>query len=328
MKMYNKKKLFLIMILLSTMMMMSSTKWLSMWLAMEINLMMTIPLIFSVKNKEISEKTMIYFLTQTMASILFLMMVISKSMNMGMFFIKSLMTLSMMIKLGVPPFHLWMPEMLNKMNWMIMFIMITIQKINPLMIISQLMEKTLIFPLIMIVSSTLGSISGINQISMNKIMAFSSINHLSWIMMCMMNNNNLWMKYFLIYMLITLALCTMFNKNLVFFINQMNMNLPTFMKVMIMLMMLNLGGLPPLPGFFMKWMTIESILNIPSSYLTMTLMMFSSMITLLFYMRMSYYMMMTQSMNLKFMLHNKNYSYKNLYILLMMNLLLPMMILV
>nr|AFI23500.1 NADH dehydrogenase subunit 2 [Ammianus toi] len=313
---FNKKKLFILIMMLSTIMMMNSTKWLSLWLTMEINLMATTPFIFEKMSKESSEKIMIYFLTQTMASILLLSTILIE-MNMNMF--NMFMTMSMMIKLGMPPFHMWMPEMLNKLKWDIMLVMITIQKINPLIVISQLMEKNLLFPMIMIFASSVGSISGINQLSLNKIMAFSSINHMSWIMLCMMCKNNLWMSYFLIYSLITLTMCLIFNKKMTFYMNQLNINLNTTMKIMMLLMMLNLGGMPPLPGFFLKWMTLESSMN-TQTYFIIIVMLVSSMITLLFYMRTMYNNMMLSSMNIKYkIMYNNMY----MYMLFMINMSLP-----
>nr|YP_009488379.1 NADH dehydrogenase subunit 2 [Trachypeplus jacobsoni]AWD31638.1 NADH dehydrogenase subunit 2 [Trachypeplus jacobsoni] len=321
---FNKKKVFLIMMLMSTLMVMSSSKWLSIWMGMEINMMTTIPFLFKNKSKELSQKIMIYFLIQAMGSIIMLTMILIKNFNWNMSLINILMTLSMMIKLGTPPFHPWMPEMFNKMNWDIMFVMITLQKINPLIVTSQLSEQNKILTIIMITSATVGSISGINQLSLNKIMAFSSINHMAWMLMCMLTKNELWMKYFIIYSIITATLCVMFHKNLIFYTNQLNINSNNPSKIKMLLMMLNLGGLPPLPGFFLKWMTVEAMMT-SGYFLIMTIMIFSSMVTLMFYMRMMYTSMMLSSMTLKFKLMDSS---KYFYSMIMVNIIMPIMILI
>nr|ARB50131.1 NADH dehydrogenase subunit 2 [Eteoneus sigillatus] len=310
---------------MSTIMMLSSMKWLMMWITMEINLLMTIPFIFESKNKESSEKIMIYFLTQTMASILFIMMIVSKYMFVNEFISKMIMSMSMMIKLGVPPFHMWMPEMVNKMNWMTTLIMITLQKINPMVVIMHLMDKNLMFPSILILASSIGSISGINQLSLNKIMAFSSINHMSWMMMCNMINSQMWMKYFMMYTIINVTICVMFHLNKTYYINQVNMNNSMTMKMSMLLMMLNLGGMPPLPGFMLKWMTMEMTMNSNLLFMMLTIMVLSSMITLLFYMRIMYFSMVLQSYTMKFMIVKS----KNITLLMfLMNLITPLMVLI
>nr|YP_009488353.1 NADH dehydrogenase subunit 2 [Metasalis populi]AWD31612.1 NADH dehydrogenase subunit 2 [Metasalis populi] len=320
---FNKKKMFLVLMMLSTLMVLCSTKWLSMWLGMEINLMVTIPFIFQNKSKELSEKVMTYFLTQVMASILMLTAMLTMMMSFNILIIKMMLTFSMMIKLGMPPFHMWMPEMLNKINWWTLGILITMQKINPLMIMSQIMENNLVMPMIMIMSSSVGSLAGINQLVLSKIMVYSSINHLSWITMCMMMMNTLWIKYFIIYSMITLTLCSLFNMKMIFYINQFNMNTNIYMKLMIVGLMLNLGGLPPLPGFFIKWLTLESMMKFNYLYFTLIIMLFCSMVTLIFYMRLSYNMMMLSNMSQKF---NKMITKMKFYMIMFLNMMLPLII--
>nr|YP_009685235.1 NADH dehydrogenase subunit 2 [Corythucha marmorata]QDM37009.1 NADH dehydrogenase subunit 2 [Corythucha marmorata] len=324
MKMFNKKIFFLTMMMLSTLMVLSSSKWLMMWMSMEVNLMMTVPFIFQNKSKELSEKVMMYFLMQVMASMLFLVMIMLQPFINNLT-LKMIMSMSMMMKLGLPPFHLWMPEMMNKLDWITLMVMITLQKINPLMVMTNMMENNMLMSSIMIMASTIGSLGGINQVSLNKIIVFSSINHMSWIIMCMLTKNSLWMKYFIVYLMMTMTLCMLLNKSMVSYINQLNLNTNNTKKMSLLLMMLNMGGLPPMPGFFIKWMTIDSMTSSVNLYFITIIMLMTSMIALLFYMRLTVnFMMMSTSMN-KFSLLLKN---KYNYLLLLMNMILPMMMLI
>nr|UBQ34003.1 NADH dehydrogenase subunit 2 [Neoplerochila sp.] len=320
---FNKKKLFLIIMVLSCLMVMSSSSWLSIWMGMEFNLMANIPFLFKNKSKNLSEKIMIYLLIQVMGSIIMLLVVLTKNMIINME-LNLIMTMSMMIKLGLPPFHLWMPEMLNKLNWNTMMVMVTIQKINPLIVMSQLTTQNLLTPVMMILAASIGSISGINQLSLNKIITFSSINHMSWIIMNMMMTSNMWIKFFVIYSLINISMCTMFKKMGAFFINQLSVNSTTYMKMMLFIMMMNMGGMPPCPGFMLKWVTLEFMTE-SNMYLIMTIMMFSSMVAMLFYMRTMYLNMMASSLNIKFKISKFN---KNMKIVFLTNMILPMMILI
>nr|ATL58817.1 NADH dehydrogenase subunit 2 [Stephanitis chinensis] len=319
---FNKKKLFMLMMIMSTLMVVSSSKWLSMWMGMEINLMMTIPFLFQNKSKMLSEKIMCYFLTQVMASILMLTTMLLMNMNDNIMLYKMMLTISMMIKLGMPPFHMWMPEMMNKINWIMLGFMVTLQSVNPLVVTSQILENNLLLPLIMIISASIGSLSGVNNLLLNKIMVYSSMNHLSWMTMCMMMMNTLWIKYFAVYSMITLTLCFMFNNKLIFYVNQFNMNNNNYMKMMIAMMMLNLGGMPPFPGFFIKWMTMESIMKYNYMYFTLLIMVICSMVTLLFYMRLSYNMFIISSTSQKF---NKLIMKMKFYMIMIMNMILPLM---
>nr|UBQ33990.1 NADH dehydrogenase subunit 2 [Plerochila australis] len=320
---YNKKKLFLIIMIMSCIMVMSSSSWLSIWIGMEINLMTNIPFLFNNKSKNMSEKIMIYLLIQVMGSIIMLLVILTKNMIQEMD-MNIILTMSMMIKLGVPPFHPWMPEMLNKLKWNTMIVMITIQKINPMIVLSQIMNQNYMSPLVMIMAASIGSISGINQLSLNKIIAYSSINHLSWIVMNMMMTSNIWINFFIIYSLINLTMCLVFKKMNVYFMNQLTINTTIYMKMMMFVMLMNLGGMPPFPGFMLKWLTLEYMIS-SSMYFVMTVMLVSSMVAMLFYMRMMYLNIMSSSMNFKFKTIKFN---KNLNLMLIMNLMLPMMILI
>nr|YP_009467125.1 NADH dehydrogenase subunit 2 [Agramma hupehanum]ARB50118.1 NADH dehydrogenase subunit 2 [Agramma hupehanum] len=321
---FNKKKLFLVMLILSSIMVMSSSSWLSMWMGMEINLMMNIPFLFKNKSKTLSEKIMIYFLIQVMGSIIMLTMILIKNMNFNQELSIMFISMSMMIKLGLPPFHIWMPEMLNKLEWETMMVMISIQKINPMIMLTQFMNQNMISMMIMIMAASIGSLGGINQLSLNKIIAFSSINHMSWIIMLMLIMTNLWMKYFIVYTMINLTLCLTFKKMNTMYINQLSVNTNLYSKMMLLLMMMNLGGFPPMPGFLLKWLTMEWMISM-NMKIIMTIMIFSSMITLLFYMRSMFSNTMMSTMNFKFKMIKFN---KKMHLMFYLNMLTPMILMI
>jgi hypothetical protein len=57
---------------------------------------------------------------------------------------------------------------------------------------------------IILISTIVGSIRGLNQTSIWKILTYSSINHTRWILIALTTNENVWILYFIIYS--TLAL--------------------------------------------------------------------------------------------------------------------------
>nr|UBQ33977.1 NADH dehydrogenase subunit 2 [Cysteochila lineata] len=320
---FNKKKLFLMMMVISCILVLSSSTWLSIWIGMEFNLMANIPFLFKKKSKTMSEKIMIYMLVQVMGSILMLLVILTKNMMQGLN-LNLIMTASMMIKLGLPPFHPWMPEMLNKLNWDVMIVMITIQKINPLVVMSQLMSQNNLMPLIMITAASIGAVSGINQLSLNKIIAFSSINHMSWIVMNMMMESNIWIKFFIVYSLINVTLCLVFKNMNMYFINQLSAITTTYTKMMLFILLMNMGGMPPCPGFMLKWMTLEFMAG-SHMYFIMSIMLASSMVAMLFYMRTMYMNIMFSSTNLKFKVAKIS---KSMNLMFFTNLMLPIVMLI
>nr|AGO28065.1 NADH dehydrogenase subunit 2 [Opistoplatys sp. HL-2013] len=318
--------LFFMMLVTSTLITINSETWLGMWMGMEINLIAFLPIMYKTKNTPASESCMIYFLIQSMGSILMLMAVlnnmlfmISPVMNNMLF--NMLLMFSMMIKLGIPPFHFWFPEILNKMNWFNGAIIMSWQKINPLVVLSYIMIN--IMPAIIMITVIVGAMGGLNQTSIRKIMAYSSINHMGWMLACMKFNNEMWMNYLMIYMFIILIMCLFFYSYSMFYINNMiNNNMSLIEKFTLTSLFMSLGGLPPFLGFLPKWMVISNMIT-TESFLLLSFMIISSLIILFFYLRLISSNMMIYSSSMKFTTYYDKY-YLMMFILII-NLTLPVL---
>nr|QKY63832.1 NADH dehydrogenase subunit 2 [Meccus pallidipennis] len=281
--------LFLTTMVLGTSIVISSETWLGMWMGLEMNLISFIPILYKSKNMSSSESCMIYFLIQSLGSMLMLMSVLLNSSIvispiMGEEFINMALLLSMMIKLGVPPFHFWFPEILEKMSWTNCAILMTWQKIAPLCVMSYIINNPTL-PIIISLTVIVGAIGGLNQTSLRKILGYSSINHMGWMIACMKFNNEFWLSYLMIYSTIVLMMTILFNSYSSFFINQIISSSPSFMeKSLIIILFLSLGGLPPFIGFLPKWLVIQSMIS-SNSVTIMFIMVMSSLITLFYYLR-------------------------------------------
>nr|UPL65351.1 NADH dehydrogenase subunit 2 [Meschia woodwardi] len=313
------KMMFLMMIMVSTMLTISSNNWISMWMGMEMNLMSFIPLIHSKMNHN-SQSMMIYFLVQSIGSVILLFSILMNSFLMVSpytiteEFAKMMMIVGMLIKVGAAPFHSWMPEMMSNMNWLNNIVLMTWQKLAPLFVISNFNFNHWMFYATIILSSTIGAIGGLNYSSLRKIMAYSSINHLSWMFM-MMSYNYQWIKYLMLYSLMIVMTCSFFYKYNAYYMNQLVSKTSMMEKITYSTLMLSMGGLPPFLGFLPKWMVIQSMMNSSMIYI-MLIMIMMSLITLFYYMRMIMYFMMNYSMMNKWMImkNNKMYNITMLYI--------------
>nr|YP_010999372.1 NADH dehydrogenase subunit 2 [Arma koreana]WPM93257.1 NADH dehydrogenase subunit 2 [Arma koreana] len=310
-------------LLVSTLITLSANNWISMWIGLEINMMSFIPLILSKINKSSSEAAMIYFLTQSISSMLMMMMILIMMCKylMPNLMISSIIMISLFIKLGAAPFHMWMPKIMSNMEWMKCSILMTWQKIAPLFMISNLDNKVILY-IAIILSVTIGSIGGLNQTSLRKMMAYSSINHLGWLM-AINKSMNLWMMYLTIYGMMIVSMCYLFNKYKFNFINQMSsINMNTTDKFSLFLLMLSMGGLPPFIGFLPKWLTIQSLIN-EQEILIMLIMIMFSLVTLMYYLRVMTNMYLSFNSSIKWSLNYYNYS---TITIIMINLSLPLMV--
>nr|AAN64183.1 NADH dehydrogenase subunit 2 [Thrips imaginis] len=281
-----QKNLFIISLISSMMICLSSNSFMSMWMSMEINLFSFIPLISS-NQKIMSEKsTMLYFLIQSISSSIFL---ISFSMNLEN--LKSMMTtmmiLAIFMKLGMFPFHFWMISIIEGMEWEQAFILMTLQKIIPIMILSFMTQQKMII-MFWILNSLIACISGLTMFSTRKILGFSSINHLSIMLMAMILSKKIFKAYFIIYSFMTFSATKMMkttNLNFLFqSFTEMKKNKAN--NFTFLLIFLSMAGVPPLLGFMPKMLTLMAMLK-SEMFLTITLILIFNTLSTFFYLRMS-----------------------------------------
>nr|QEL51231.1 NADH dehydrogenase subunit 2 [Pterostichus oblongopunctatus] len=290
------KLIFILTLIMGTMISISSYTWLGTWMGLEINLLSFIPLLKKNNNSYSTESSIKYFLVQALASAMFLFSImlimfmsnlISDLLNINMFMVMMINS-SLLLKMGAAPFHFWFPEIIEGMSWINSLILLTWQKIAPMMLLSYTIQYSNYIISIIILSTLIGSISGLNQTSLRKIMAYSSINHLGWMLSSFLNSNMLWILYFFMYSFITMTLILMLNSFKIFYLQQMYtfMNKNLLIKFSLMLNLLSLGGLPPFLGFLPKWMIIQYL---SSNYMYLLLfMIMMTLITLFFYLRITY----------------------------------------
>ncbi|YP_001425539.1 NADH dehydrogenase subunit 2 (mitochondrion) [Lucilia sericata] len=287
----SSKIMFFGILMMGTLISISANSWLGAWMGLEINLLAFIPLMSDDKLMS-TEASLKYFLTQALASSVFLFAVIlfllNSSKTNSNYFMEMMIFSSLLLKSGSAPFHFWFPNVMEGLSWTNALILMTWQKIAPLMLISYIIFKPLIITSI-ILSSLIGALGGLNQTSLRKLMAYSSINHLGWMLAAMYNSNLLWMTYFLFYSFLSFAMIFMFNMFKTSHINQLFSLFfhSKVMKFFLFFNLLSLGGLPPFLGFFPKWIVIQS-LTINNQLFLLTFMVLMTLITLYFYMRLSY----------------------------------------
>lgn len=255
-----------------------------------------IPLISIKNNSYSSESSIKYFIIQAIASSIFLISIIiiitkSKITSESILFNKSIYLIintTICLKLGAAPLHFWFPEIIEGLNWINRLILLTWQKIAPIIILIYTVKSNLFISIIIIISTFIGRIGGLNQTSLRKILAFSSINHIGWIFRSIIINEIIWIIYFLIYSIINISIILSFKQIKIFFLKQIfsSNNFNKNINFLIAINILSLGGLPPFLGFLPKWIIIQNI-RINSFFITLFIIIIT-LITLYFYIRIIY----------------------------------------
>uniref|UniRef100_UPI0030FEEDB5 NADH dehydrogenase subunit 2 n=1 Tax=Sinopanorpa digitiformis TaxID=1105299 RepID=UPI0030FEEDB5 len=312
------KSLFWITLISGTLIAISSNSWMGAWMGLEINLLSFIPLMTNLNNSMNTEASLKYFLTQALASATLLFSVILLNQDNlfafnfpeSNYIINLMINSSLLLKMGAAPFHFWFPVVMEGLNWMNSFMLMTWQKVAPLMLISYCLTKNFIF-IIIVISVLMGSLGGLNQTSLRKLMAYSSINHIGWMLSALIVSENMFLLYFIFYTILSLSIIFLFNSFNMFHLNQMfSLSNPPLIKFSLMISLLSLGGLPPFLGFLPKWIIIQSLIESNHIFIIST-MVIMTLITLYFYLRITYssFMMVNTELKWIFYMNQNNLNY-------------------
>nr|WNL54368.1 NADH dehydrogenase subunit 2 [Amitermes unidentatus]WNL54381.1 NADH dehydrogenase subunit 2 [Amitermes unidentatus] len=322
----NSTKVLLLITLVSGMLVsVSSNSWLGAWMGLEINLMSFIPLMSNVKNMYNTEASLKYFIVQALASATLLFLVVMKTLTEDLFTFESsaytpmIICTPLLLKSGAAPLHWWFPGVMEGLSWENCALLMTVQKAAPLMLMSYLIDINVFTLSIILMSTIVGAIGGMNQTSMRKILTYSSINHTGWMLIALTTSENLWMMYFMIYSTLALTVVSAIKLSGMSFINQTMMtNKETkLMKFMMFTSLLSLGGLPPFLGFLPKWIIIQAMIANNMTPLA-TIVVVTSLITLYYYLKISYSSFMILSTEPKWnMKMHKNTPIKNISALIL-----------
>nr|YP_003204851.1 NADH dehydrogenase subunit 2 [Mongoloraphidia harmandi]ACO92551.1 NADH dehydrogenase subunit 2 [Mongoloraphidia harmandi] len=302
--------IFLFILMSSTILSMSSNSWLGAWMGMEMNLLVFIPLMSNLKNCFSTESSMKYFLIQAFASSLLLFSSFLIHMNFLFNLNYILLMSTLLLKMGAAPLHFWFPLVSEGLTWKMNMILMTWQKLAPMTLISYIsFNLSILLQIISLISIIVGSILGLNQTSMRKIMAYSSINHMGWMISTFFLNKVLWKIYFIVYSFLTILILQIFNNYKIYFFNQMFMtnNMNKTMKFITFCNFLSLGGLPPFLGFLPKWFILNNLI-MNNYYMLMTIMSIFTLINMFYYLRLSMNSLLYLNLQLKWNLSNYYYS--------------------
>nr|WVH39805.1 NADH dehydrogenase subunit 2 [Triplophysa fengshanensis] len=286
----------------------AGSHWLLAWMGLEINTLAIIPLMTQQHHPRAVEAATKYFLTQATAAAMILFAATTNAWVVGEWDINNLshpMASSMMIaalalKIGLAPMHFWLPEVLQGLDLLTGLILSTWQKLAPLALIIQVAPaiNPTMLTLLGILSTLVGGWGGLNQTQIRKILAYSSIAHMGWMIIISQYAPHLTLLTLSMYLLMTSAAFLSLKMTSTTKITTMT---TTWSKAPMLasttaLTLLSLGGLPPLTGFMPKWLILQEMAKQQLS-LTATIMALAALLSLYFYLRLCYAMILTISPN-------------------------------
>ncbi|NP_740141.1 NADH dehydrogenase subunit 2 (mitochondrion) [Salarias fasciatus] len=293
--------------LLGTTATMISSHWLLAWMGLELSTIAIIPIMAHLHHPRAVEATTKYFLVQAAAAALLLFASVTNAWLCGEWFIQqmthplptTMIILALAMKLGLAPLHAWLPEVLQGLDLMTGMILSTWQKLAPMALLIQIQpQDPTIFIVLGLASTLIGGWGGLNQTQLRKILAYSSIAHLGWMILIIQFAPSLTLLSLLMYFIMTISSFTIFK-------HLSSTSIPSLatswskapaLTALAPFTLLSLGGLPPLSGFAPKWMILQELTK-QQLPLIATVAALSALLSLYFYLRLTYSMSLTISPN-------------------------------
>nr|YP_010151010.1 NADH dehydrogenase subunit 2 [Chaetodon speculum]QQV73501.1 NADH dehydrogenase subunit 2 [Chaetodon speculum] len=292
---------------LGTTITLASSHWLLAWMGLEINTLAIIPLMAQHHHPRAVEAATKYFLTQATAAATLLFAGVTNAWLSGQWDIQqmshpfpaTLLSLALALKIGLAPFHTWLPEVLQGLDLTTGLILSTWQKLAPfaLLVQVQFVNPSLLM-LLGLASILVGGWGGLNQTQLRKILAYSSVAHLGWMVLVLQFSPSLTILTLMTYIIMSSATFLIFKLNKSTNINTLA---TSWAKTPIItsltpLILLSLGGLPPLTGFMPKWLILQELTKQSLTPMA-TMAALAALLSLYFYLRLSYAMTLTASPN-------------------------------
>nr|QWV62177.1 NADH dehydrogenase subunit 2 [Paragalaxias dissimilis] len=286
----------------------ASSHWLLAWMGLEINTLAIIPLMTQNHHPRAVEATTKYFLTQATAAAMILFASTTNAWMTGEWSIHQLSNpiaataafMALALKMGLAPVHFWLPEVIQGLDLSTGLLLSTWQKLAPFALIIQIAPFA--YPAILttlgIMSTLVGGWGGLNQTQLRKILAYSSIAHLGWMILVLQFAPSLTLLALVTYILMTASAFLTFKTTRS---NSIATLATTWAKApalvgLASLVLLSLGGLPPLTGFMPKWLILQE-LSKQGLPMIATIAALTALLSLYFYLRLCYAMSLTISPN-------------------------------
>lgn len=253
-----------------------SDDWFIIWIGLEINIFRFIVVIVNNNGIEI-ESCIKYFFVQSLGSSLLLLRFYNQRL-----YIEFINRIILRYKIGGGPFYFWFPIVCERIRWISCFYLITIQKIAPIILISIFSRKVIWF--LIFIRLFIGIIGAFNQIKLKRLISYSSIHHIGWLLIRSFIRMGIWILYLVRYTYIILGLFFIFIKNEILTVSIIRR---CGDKIIFITGILSIGGIPPILGFFLKWWVFYNLIEV--NYFIILMMIIFSVVLAYIYLRLLYY---------------------------------------
>jgi NADH-quinone oxidoreductase subunit N len=310
---------------LGMMLMVSSSNMLLLYLGLELlSLCLYAMVAFNRDNGDASEAAMKYFVLGAIASGMLLygmsilyglsgsldIAVVAKTAaaggasNIGLVFATVFIVVALSFKLGAVPFHMWLPDVYQGSPTIVTSYISTAPKIAGFAMIMRLLVEgmgglhgdwQMMLVILSVLSMALGNIIAIAQTNIKRMLAYSTISHVGFILLGILAGNAQGYSSAMFYTL-AYAMMTLGGFGIVIYMSRagfegdqlddfkgLNQRSPWF-AFMMLILMFSMAGVPPTVGFWAKLAVLGAVVDINMVWLAVVAVAFS-IIGLFYYLR-------------------------------------------
>lgn len=273
-KMFVYQSVFYFIVILGQRLSITASRWLLVWLMIEISLLTIIPLMVG-RSKSLSlsfEVTMKYFIVQRIRSIWIILGGYKVwEINTGPCIFSLVFFVGLIFKLGLFPGHFWVIQVVSGLKKLPLLFILSVTKAAPLSLVVRINFSTNLESLLFVgaISIVSGGLLGTIQTTVRGVLARSSIAHSGWIIISIVSNT--FLPYFLAYFISISAFLILCGT----------------VRYLSSIMMLSFSGLPPFLLFYPK-VIVFSVLVESSIWVVIGCLVIIRVISLYFYLKRSY----------------------------------------
>jgi len=227
----------------------TTSSYLTCWIAIELNLLIFLPIIALGARGRGPMVTLKYIIIQSLSGLLILLGVLISIHRSGREVIKSMISIVFILKIGGFPFMHWALIIGAVVDWVSLTIILTIQKVLPLLIISNLVYHNL--QPICVLRWLILPLLATKSLKLKIVIIISSTFNLIAILSTFSIRGHKWLRLLILYLISTIPIILF--RGVVNLKNgaakSINRKLSSGLAVLILLRII---GVPPLPGFFFK----------------------------------------------------------------------------
>lgn len=224
--------------------------------------------------------------------------------NIGLLFGIAFLIVGIGFKLGAVPFHMWIPDVYDGSPTCVTVFIGTASKLAAFALAMRLLPEALagsqpdwsqMLVVMSVLSIAIGNIVAVAQTSLKRMLAYSTISHIGYILLGLLSGSAQGYQAAMFYMIsYVIVACGAFGMILLLAregfeadkladFKGLNARSPWFAGMMAILMF-SLAGLPPFIGFWAKLGVIQAVLNIDYTWLAVVAVLFS-VVGAFFYLR-------------------------------------------